>query len=134
MNQCKPTLYLVRGLPGAGKSTLAMSLFNSGLVQNIFEADQWFVENCTEFRSEFLRQAHLLCQHRTSLSLNQGFSCCVSNTSTTEKEVQVYQDIATSSGAKFVSLVVENRNNTKSIHCVPDETLEKMRNRFTFKL
>jgi predicted kinase len=131
----KPTLYLIRGVSGAGKSTFAKQLFNSGLVADVYEADQWFVNNNNNtFDVTKLWLAHKACQQWTKIALDQNLSIAVSNTSTTEKEVQVYQDIATAAGANFVSLVVENRNNTTNVHNVPEETIEKMRKRFTFKL
>ena len=58
----------------------------------------------------------------------------VSNTSTTEKELQPYLDLATKYDYKVVSLIVENRHGNSSVHNVPDETIDKMRNRFNIKL
>ena len=58
----------------------------------------------------------------------------VSNTSTTEKELQPYLDLATKYDYKVVSLIIENRHGNSSVHNVPDETIDKMRNRFEIKL
>lgn len=58
----------------------------------------------------------------------------VSNTSTTEKEMQPYLDLAKEFGYTVVSLIVENRHGNSSVHGVPKETLEKMKNRFEVKL
>jgi uridine kinase len=41
----KPTLYLIRGVPGSGKSTFAQSLLDKFVVQRMYEADQYFVQN-----------------------------------------------------------------------------------------
>ena len=103
------TLYLIRGISGSGKSTLAEQLRDAGLVRYVFEADQFFIDGDTgeyEFNPRFLHQAHLHCQDRTELYLSQGMSIAVSNTSTTEKEVEVYRKIAEELGCKFVSVVV----------------------------
>ena len=54
----------------------------------------------------------------------------VSNTSTTEKELQPYLELAKKYDYKVVSLIVENRHGNKDIHGVPEETLVKMENRF----
>jgi hypothetical protein len=35
---------------------------------------------------------------------------------------------------KVVSLIVENRHGNKSVHDVPDETIEKMKKRFEVSL
>lgn len=38
----KPTLYLIRGVSGAGKSTFAATLWATGVVNKAFEADDYF--------------------------------------------------------------------------------------------
>lgn len=58
----------------------------------------------------------------------------VSNTFTTEKEMKPYLKMAEESGYHVVSLIVENRHGNKSVHNVPEETMTKMRDRFSFKL
>ena len=45
----------------------------------------------------------------------------VSNTSMTEAEVKVYQDIAKKTGAEFISIIAENRHNGVSV-----QTLQSM--------
>lgn len=63
-----------------------------------------------------------------------GYSVAVSNTSTTEREVETYTKIAEESGAKFVSIIVENRHDGVNIHNVPEEKVQQMKNRFSVKL
>lgn len=135
MNTMKPTLYLIRGVPGSGKSNLAMQLFNSGLVQNIFEADDWMYEKgLLVFKPDKLSYSHHLCQSSTVQSLTEGRSVAVSNTSTTEKEVETYRKIAEECNANFVSLIVENRHNGVNIHNVPEDKIQQMKQRFSVKL
>ena len=136
IDQSKPTLYLVRGVSGAGKSTFAQSLLSvyEGLVVHL-EADMYFMQHGSyNFQQEKLHQAHQWCQSNTRSYLARNWNTIVSNTSTTEKEVKVYQDIAKECNANFVSLIVENRSNTISLHNVPEEVLRKQRNRFSVKL
>jgi predicted kinase len=133
-----PTLYLIRGLPGAGKSTLAESLTSAsedtyGTIH--IEADMWFEDfNEGVFDASKLKQAHEHCQNVCRGALAIGLDCIVSNTSTTEAEVKTYQDIAERCGAEFISMIVENRHGNKSIHDVPESTMQKMRQRFSVKL
>lgn len=129
------TLYLIRGCPGAGKSTLALILKKEGVVSAIFEADDYFINQYGyNFDAAKLGEAHRECQRKTEEILNYGLSVAVSNTSTTEKEVQVYQELAKRYNAKFVSIIVENRSETKSLHNVPEEKIKQMKERFSVKL
>lgn len=130
------TLYLIRGISGAGKSNLAHYMHGSGMVSAVCESDNYFYDedNTYKFDASQLHEAHQWCQGQAEYLLTVGVSVAVSNTSTTEKEVEVYRNIATRTGSKFVSIIVENRNDTKNTHGVPDGVLEKQRKRFSIKL
>ena len=132
----KPTLYLIRGVCGSGKSTFAYELWDSGLVDRIFEADQYFTgdDGNYAFDAAKLAEAHKICQEKTKEFLKFGRSVAVSNTSTTEKEVETYAKIAEEFGAKFISIVVENRHGGSNIHNVPPEKIEQIKKRFSIKL
>lgn len=131
-------LILLRGLPGSGKSTFANYMFSN----NIFEADQYFYDDKGNynFDASKLHQAHLDCQRRVEELMKvsdysqYGSEIVVSNTSTTEKELEPYLELAKKYDYQVVSLIVENRHGNKSVHNVPDETIDKMRNRFSIKL
>jgi len=58
----------------------------------------------------------------------------VANTSTTESELKPYYDLAVIYGYKVFSVIVENRIDTKNIHNVPEETITKMKNKFSISL
>jgi predicted kinase len=130
-----PTLYLIRGVPGSGKSSFARDLEMVGLVDKAFEADQYFTKDGVyNFDPTKLHAAHVWCQDRARMYLALNGSVAVSNTSTTEKEVAIYAKIAAETGAQFVSLIVENRHCGVNSHGVPPEKIEQMKNRFTVKL
>lgn len=130
-----PTLYLIRGVPGAGKSTFAKTLFEQGLVEYVFEADSYFYDGTSyQFRAENLHRAHEVCQSNTRFALERGSNVAVSNTSVSEWEVGIYETIALEFGAKFVSIIVENRHGNSSIHGVPPEKVEQMKKKFSVKL
>jgi len=126
------TLYLIRGLPGSGKSTFARALKYGGLVSDFVEADDYF--RGREFDPKLLEAAHEWCQMVAVFTLRQGRSVAVCNTSTTEKEVQVYEQMAKDNGANFCSMIMENRHGSSSIHDVPPATIERMRRRFSLSL
>ena len=129
-------LYLIRGVPGSGKSTLANQLKICGLVHNVHEADDYFIDNDGNynFDAKKLGQAHSQCQYQVEIDLRNNLSVAVSNTSTTEKEVAVYQKIAQQAGAKFISLIVENRHGGTNCHNVPEDKIQQMADRFSVKL
>lgn len=129
------TLYLIRGLPSSGKSTLAQELALS-LYCSQHEADHYMLdsEGNYSFDADKLYFCHEACFAAASKDLEEGRDTIVSNTSTTEKEVEKYQQLAAYFGARFVSLVVENRHGNTSVHDVPEATMDKMRKRFSLKL
>lgn len=132
----KPTLYLVRGCPGAGKSTFAQSLLDNRVVQRVYEADDYFLMKDGEYRFDFtlLEQAHYQCKRSTWLALYEGMSVAVSNTSCAEWEVETYATIAQDTEANFVSIILENRHDGKNIHGCPDAKVEQMKRKFSVKL
>jgi predicted kinase len=137
----KPTLFLVRGISGSGKSTFANHIWNE---YAICEADKYFVDKETKeykFDTSKLKEAHEWCRNEVEIRMkdhqaNPQFypEIVVSNTFTQEWEMQAYIDLASKHGYQVVSLIIENRHGNSNIHSVPAETLEKMRKRFEIKL
>jgi predicted kinase len=130
------TLYIVRGLPGSGKSTFAKSLGGIHI-----EADQFFMENGEyKFDASKLKYAHQYCQTQTQAWMSHdgtqvnADNIVVSNTFTMDWEMVPYFGLAKDYGYRVVCLIVENRHGGKNIHGVPDDKLESMKNRFEIKL
>lgn len=123
------TLTLIRGLPGSGKSTIARRLAEANFGAVHLEADQFF-EQDGEYRFDptLLRDAHAWCQERTEDRLQGGRDVIVSNTFTQIWELVPYFDLAKRFG--IVPTVITAQNQFKNIHNVPDEVLNKMRDRF----
>jgi predicted kinase len=126
-------LILLRGLPGSGKSTFAHMMWPEAV---ICEADQYFhLDGEYRFNPAKLKQAHEWCQTIAQHLMSNGKpQVVVSNTSTTEKEMRSYIDMAKEYEYRIVSLVVENRHGNESVHGVPAETIQKMKDRFEIKL
>lgn len=124
-------LILLRGLPGAGKSTLAKVLGGS------IEADDFMVNEKGDyhFNPKKLSFAHKQCEEMVKMCMlkNQP-KIVVSNTFTTEKEMATYFEMAKTHHYKVSSVIVENRHGGKSIHDVPEHRLQKMKERFQVKL
>ena len=124
-------LFLLRGLPGAGKSTLAKSLGGMHM-----EADKYFeYEGKYEFDASKLKEAHAWCQNAVSVWMgNSVEKIVVSNTFTQTWEMDYYFELAKEHGYRVYSLVVENRHGGENIHNVPKEKIEEMARRFNVKI
>ena len=124
-------LFLLRGLPGAGKSTFAKALAGVYTI----EADKYFMDGDEyKFDPSKLKDAHAWCQEEVDFLMKYEHKVIVSNTFTQEWEMQPYFDLAEKYGYRVYSLIVENRHGGVNEHNVPQETLEKMKNRFEVQL
>lgn len=129
-------LILLRGLPGAGKSTLAKLLVGDKSYCHK-EADMFFVdrEGNYEFEPSKIKDAHAWCKEETRFLLRLEHSpVVVSNTFTQEWEMDAYFELAEEFGYQVFSLVVENRHGGMNVHGCPEDKIEQMRNRFEIEL
>ena len=124
-------LILLRGVCGAGKSTLAKLI-----TSNVFEADMYFENNGKYvFDPARIKQAHEWCRTMVKAAMFCGNEkIVVSNTFTQEWEMQPYFDLAKEYGYRVHTVIVENRHGGVNAHGVPDDKLEAMTNRFEIKL
>lgn len=107
----------------------------------IVEADKFFEKDGEyKFDPTKLKDAHQWCRDTVEQHMKNNIKyqfypeIVVSNTFTQEWEMQPYIDLANKYGYKIFSLIVENRHGNKSVHNVPDETIQKMIDRFEIKL
>jgi len=127
-------LVLLRGIPGAGKSSVAKMMESLGAL--IIAADDFHMINGVyDWKPERVAWAHRMCQ----LATDKAMACrepviVVHNTFTTEKEMEEYVQFADKYGYTVRTLIVENRHGSKNVHNVPDATLDKMERRFSVKL
>ena len=133
-------LFLVRGLPGSGKTSFASAIWNDYAV---FEADKFFYdkEGNYNFDPSKLKEAHAWCKNEVESKMiehqnNQQYypEIAVSNTFTQEWEMEDYFKLAEKYEYKVVSLILENRHGSQNVHGVPDEKLQIMKDRFQIKL
>ena len=133
-------LFLVRGLPGSGKTSFASAIWNDYAV---CEADKFFYdkEGNYNFDPSKLKEAHSWCKNEVESRMiehqnNQQYypEIAVSNTFTQEWEMEDYFKLAEKYEYKVVSLILENRHGSQNVHGVPDEKLQIMKYRFQIKL
>ena len=125
-------LTIIRGLPGAGKSTLAQRLAQSTNAEHI-EADQFFMYH-GEYIYDGMRigEAHEWCIQLTTKWIEERKSVIVSNTFTKISELRPY--FALASRFRMIPDVITLHANRGSIHNVPKAVVDRMRARFVYNL
>ena len=125
-------LYIVRGIPGSGKSTFAKTLGGIHI-----EADQYFVdlEGNYNFDGSKIKLSHNWCMIQTQKAMvDDEPKIVVSNTFTQEWEMETYFKLAEENGYKVFTIIVENRHGGVNQHGVPEDKLQMMKDRFSIKL
>lgn len=120
-------VWLIRGLPGSGKSHLANTIA-AGERAYHFEADMFFQLNGYKFDRALLGDAHGWCLARFKEALKEGRSVVVSNTFTQSWEIFPYLQDCKEHG--ITPQVIECHASFGSVHGVPDATITKMRDRW----
>ena len=126
-------LFIVRGLPGSGKSTYAKNYIRARHVINPlepwkhFEADMYHIDWGTGeyvFNPARLKAGHEWCHNQTMINLQSGINVIVTNTFVKKWEYEKY----TSEWENHEVLTLHD--NYGSIHNVPMEKIEQMRTNF----
>ena len=132
-------LILLRGIPGSGKTTLGHTILKwmSNDATDVLSADDFFMDEKGNYNFDAtkIKEAHNDCQVRCANKMKNEISkIVVANTFTQEWEMKTYYEMAERYNYRVHSVIVENRHGGVNEHNVPDETIEKMRNRFEVKL
>lgn len=125
-------LFILRGLPGSGKSTLGALIADV-----VCSADDHFVgeDGVYRFEPTKLKAAHSACGEKCEEAMVAGTPrIAIANTSTREWEWEWYVQLAKKYGYRVHSLIAENRHHGHNIHGVPEEAIAAMRERFEVSL
>lgn len=151
-------LILIREISGAGKSSLA-NILSENEKYPVLSADMYFedYDGNWNFDPTKLNEAHGWCQRQVgnmmsedwknsfthqSIISPEGYTSFhsdnskifVANTFTQEWEMEPYFELAERYGYIVTTIIVENRHGNKSIHNVPDEKVQAMKDHFKIKL
>jgi len=123
-------LYILRGLPGCGKTTLAKELVKPA--GYMVAADDFMGKT---FDADRLPYCHQECRIAAERVMNMGISpVVIHNTNTEEWEFVPYEKLAETYEYTVFHLIVENRHGNESTHDVPRKHLRKMKDRFEVEL
>ena len=124
-------LYIIRGVPGCGKTTFANDICDKVVSADDYHYD---ADGNYNWKPENMKAAHRYSQGKTRSIMETGKDVAVANTSTTVKEMKPYYKMAEEFGYTVFSVIVENRHGGENVHRVPEATLEAMEKRFDVKL
>jgi hypothetical protein len=137
------TLYIIRGLPGSGKSTLGESLASKtkkpvdhwskwGEDQiHSYAADDWFTDKDGNynFNPAELTEAHDECQARTRGAMMSNVeSICACNTFSQAWEAEPYFKLCEQ--YDYTPVVLECQSQFGNVHDVPQESIDAMKERW----
>ena len=127
-------LILVRGVSGAGKSTIAPMFKNAVLVST----DDFFLDEYGEyvFDANSLVINHQFCQIAVKMMMMEDKEelIVVHNTFTEDWEMDAYFDLARQYGYAVHTIIVENRHGSKNVHDVPQDVIKAQIERFSVTL
>lgn len=126
-------LIVFRGLPGAGKSTMARRMqrhyIDTGLTTALYEADMYFIDKDGNYKFDgrMLPHAHAWCRNRVLDALGNCDVVIVANTNLSFDEMNDWKLMADNLGARME--VFHLKTQYGNVHGVPAETLERMKSR-----
>jgi predicted kinase len=130
-------LILLRGLPGAGKSSLANILSENGKYP-VFAIDNYFTNKITgeyvfNFAENYLayQQCESLCKQAIAQGITKVF---IDNTFTLDWELTPYFKLAAHYDYTLYVITVEKYHDNKNVHDISQEQLEKMAEKYKVKL
>lgn len=112
---------LIRGLPGAGKTTYAKKNFSC----IILEQDMYFQRDGEyQYSKDKMPEAVNWCKGMAKACLSKNLDVCVVNTFTRKSFIAQYKTLADALGAEFEVLRLNSQYG--SVHNVPEQVMKSM--------
>jgi predicted kinase len=134
----KPVCTIMRGLPGCGKSTVAISL--AAHHRTVYcSADSFFTkpDGAYNYDTNRVRDAHEACQRLARSAMGLGLNVVIDNCNTNAKTWRVYAEMAAEHGydIQFIEPQTAWKFDVdelfaRNVHNVPRESIEKMKARW----
>ena len=135
----RKVLYIVRGLSGSGKTSIARELVNNiwdtesnSFIKDFYSADDYFTDPQGNYNFDHtkLADAHAECFSNVELAMQRDcvYKIAVANTFSQKWEAEPYFKLAKMHN--YSPFVIECQNDFGNIHGVPQETIEAMKNRW----
>lgn len=121
-------LFILRGVPGSGKSTVA-SIMSGGDSSIVCTADDYHIneQGVYDWKPENGHKAHTQCFQKAEKLMKEGAPLVIiANTNTKHSDFKNYENCAETYGYKVHHLIVENRHGGQNQHDVPDAVLKNM--------
>ena len=136
-------LYIVRGLSGSGKSSIARELVNpiwdedkNSFVKDFFSADDYFTDKYGNYNFDpnKLKEAHEQCQENVELAMQRDYirKIAVANTFSQAWEAKPYFKLAKKHD--YHPFVLECQNDFGNIHGVPQKSIDIMKKKWEDRL
>lgn len=127
-----PSLIILRGLPGAGKSTLAEVLSEGRWP--VFSIDSYFTDKVTKVYTFKFDENHLAykeCQENTENEMKANTEkIFLDNTFTLDWEIEPYFKLAEKYKYMVYVATIENRHHGINHHGISDEQIKKMAEKY----
>jgi len=126
-------VFIFRGVPGSGKSSLGETVVELALMAGLsaaqFEADQYFTDanGKYSFAIDKIKEAHEDCFRHFCEAIDSAMHVVVlSNTSSQEWEFRRYKEYAEEKGYIVFVSVVEHRHGNGDVHNINPEVRKRM--------
>ncbi len=90
-------MFILRGLPGSGKSTKTHEIIKQEGSSKVCSADHYFIrpDGIYDWNPKLLKQAHFWCYNNARQGCQQGSTIIIDNTNIKRADMQPYLDLAT---------------------------------------